>query len=38
VLVLAVTAMAQPRWYRGSKAEVTVYVEKTQVGATNWRS
>jgi hypothetical protein len=37
VLVLPAAAMAQPRWYRGSKAEVTVYVEKTRVGATNWR-
>jgi hypothetical protein len=36
VLVLPATALAQPRWYWGSKAEVTVYVEKTRVGATNW--
>jgi hypothetical protein len=36
VLLLPATAMAQPHWYRGSKTEVTVYVEKTRVGATNW--
>jgi hypothetical protein len=31
-------ALAQPRWYRGSKTEVTVYVERTRVGAANWSS
>jgi hypothetical protein len=29
-------ALAQPRWYRGSRTQVTIYVEKTRVGATNW--
>jgi hypothetical protein len=38
VLVLPATALAQPRWHRGAKAQVTVYVEKTRVGATNWSS
>jgi hypothetical protein len=38
VLVLPAAALAQPRWYRGTKPEVTVYVEKTGVGATNWSS
>jgi hypothetical protein len=38
VLVLPATALAQPRWYRGAKPEVTIYVEKTRVGATNWSS
>ena len=36
VLVLPATALAQPRWSRGATAEVTVYVEKTKVSATNW--
>ena len=36
VLALPATALAQPRWHRGSKPQVTVYVEKTRVGATNW--
>jgi hypothetical protein len=36
VLVLPAAALAQPRWHRGAKAQVTVYVEKTRVGATNW--
>jgi hypothetical protein len=36
VLVLPATVLAQPRWYRGAKPEVTIYVEKTRVGATNW--
>jgi hypothetical protein len=38
VVALPAQALAQPRWYRGSKAEVTVYVERTRVGATNWSS
>ena len=38
VLVLPATALAQPRWHRGTNAQVTVYVEKTRVGATNWSS
>ena len=36
VLALPAAALAQPRWHRGAKAQVTVYVEKTRVGATNW--
>jgi hypothetical protein len=36
ILVLPAAAMAQPRWHRGAKSQVTVYVEKTRVGATNW--
>jgi hypothetical protein len=37
-LALPATALAQPRWYRGAKPEVTVFVEKTRVGATNWHA
>jgi hypothetical protein len=36
VAALPTVASAQPHWYRGSKSQVTVYVEKTRVGATNW--
>jgi hypothetical protein len=36
VLALPAAALAQPRWHRGTKAQVTVYVEKTRVAATNW--
>ena len=36
ILVLPAAAMAQPRWHRGAKSQVTVYMEKTRVGATNW--
>jgi hypothetical protein len=36
VVALPAQAFAQARWYRGSNAEVTVYVERTRVGATNW--
>jgi hypothetical protein len=36
VLALPAAALAQPRWHRGATAQVTVYVEKTGVGATNW--
>jgi hypothetical protein len=36
IAVLPAAAMAQPRWHRGTKSQVTVYVEKTRVGATNW--
>ena len=36
VMVLSAAAMAQPRWHRGAKSQVTVYVEKTRVGATKW--
>jgi hypothetical protein len=38
VLAMPATTLAQPRWHRGTKAQVTVYVEKTRVGATNWSS
>jgi hypothetical protein len=34
IMVLPAAAMAQPRWHRGAKSQVTVYVEKTRVGAT----
>jgi hypothetical protein len=36
-LALPAAALAQPRWYRGSERQVTVYIEKTRVGATNWK-
>jgi hypothetical protein len=36
VLAVPAQAMAQPRWFRGSRTQVTVYVEKTRVGAGNW--
>jgi hypothetical protein len=36
VVALPAQALAQPRWYRGANAEVTVYLERTRVGATNW--
>jgi hypothetical protein len=36
VTVLPATALAQPHWHRGEETQVTVYVERTRVGATNW--
>jgi hypothetical protein len=36
VVALPATALAQPHWYRGTDAQVTMYVERTRVGATNW--
>jgi hypothetical protein len=36
VTALPATALAQPHWYRGEQAQVTVYVERTSVGDTNW--
>jgi len=36
VMAIPAQAFAQARWYRGSNREVTVYLEKTRVGATNW--
>ena len=36
VTALPATALAQPRWHRGEEAQVTVYVERTRVGVTNW--
>jgi hypothetical protein len=36
VLALPAPVLAQPRWHWGSKSQVTVYVEETRVGATNW--
>ena len=36
VVAVPATALAQPHWYRGGNAQVTVYVERTRVGATNW--
>jgi len=36
VVAVPATAPAQPHWYRGANAQVTVYVERTRVGATNW--
>jgi hypothetical protein len=37
VLALPAAALAQPRWHRGSKTQITVYVEKTRIGATTGR-
>jgi hypothetical protein len=36
VSALPTAALAQPRWYRGAERQVTVYIEKTRVGTTNW--
>jgi hypothetical protein len=36
VAALPATALAQPHWYRGEEAEVTVYLERTKVSDTNW--
>jgi hypothetical protein len=36
VLALPAAALAQPRRHRGANAQVTVYVDETRVGATNW--
>jgi hypothetical protein len=36
VVALPGQALAGARWYRGSSTEVTVYLERTRVGATNW--
>jgi predicted Zn-dependent protease len=36
VTALPATALAQPHWYRGEDAQVTVYLERTSVGDTNW--
>ena len=36
VLVLPATALAQPRWHRGANAQVSIYLERTRVSATNW--
>ena len=38
VAALPATALAQPHWHRGEEAQVTVYVERTRVGAANWSS
>jgi hypothetical protein len=38
VVALPTEALAQPRWYRGGTSQVTVYVERTRVGAANWSS
>jgi hypothetical protein len=38
VAVLPATALGQPHWYRGEETQVTVYVERTRVDATNWSS
>ena len=38
VVAVPATALAHPHWYRGSHAQVTVYVERTRVWATNWSS
>jgi hypothetical protein len=38
VTALPATALAQPHWRQGEESQVTVYVERTQVGATNWSS
>ena len=36
VSALPATALAQPHWRRGEAPQVTVYLERTSVGATNW--
>jgi predicted Zn-dependent protease len=36
VTALPATVQAQPHWHRGEEAQVTVYVERTQVGPVNW--
>ena len=36
VAALPATALGQPHWYQGEEAQVTVYLERTKVGATNW--
>jgi hypothetical protein len=36
VMTAPAQASGQPRWYRGRAAEVTISIERTQVGATNW--
>ena len=36
VVALPAPALAGARWYRGSGTEVTVYLERTRVGARNW--
>jgi hypothetical protein len=36
VLALPAAALAQPRWYRGTPRQVTVYIAKTRVGTMNW--
>jgi hypothetical protein len=36
VMTAPAQAFAQPRWYRGSASEATIYLEKTRVGSTNW--
>ena len=38
VAVLPATALGQPHWYRGEETQVTVYVERSWVDATNWSS
>ena len=38
VAVLPATALGQPHWFRGEETQVTVYVERTRVDATNWSS
>ena len=36
VALLPATALGQPHWFRGEETQVTVYVERTRVDATNW--
>ena len=36
VVALPAPALAGARWYRGTGTEVTVYLERTRVGARNW--
>jgi hypothetical protein len=38
VTALPATALGQPHWRRGEEAQVTVYLERTKVGARNWTS
>jgi hypothetical protein len=36
MVALPTQALAKARWYRGNNSQVTVYIEKTRVGAANW--
>jgi hypothetical protein len=38
VTALPATVLAQPHWRRGEEAQVTVYLERTNVGAKNGSS
>jgi Matrixin len=36
VMAVPAQALAQPRWYRGTASQVTVYFERTRVSNANW--